>query len=70
MDERARFVLATPGQHELMAITTQDATGPLCDAVRALAGPPLVIGTAGAATALAAVHAERDNARYAGAMTG
>jgi len=59
------FVLATPGQHELMAITTQDATGPLRDAVRALPGPPLVIGTAGAAAALAAVHAERDNARYA-----
>jgi hypothetical protein len=59
------FVLATPAQHELMAITTQDATGPLRDAVRALPGPPLVIGTAGAAAALAAVHAERDNARYA-----
>jgi hypothetical protein len=59
------FVLATPGQHELMAITTRDATGPLRDAVRALPGPPLVIGTAGAAAALAAVHAERDNARYA-----
>ena len=59
------FVLATPGQHELMAITTRDATGPLRDAVRALPGPPLVIGRAGAAAALAAVHAERDNARYA-----
>jgi hypothetical protein len=59
------FVLATPGQRELMAITTQDATGPLRDAVRAWPGPPLVIGTAGAAAALAAVHAERDNARYA-----
>ena len=59
------FVLATPGKHELMAITTRDATGPLRDAVRALPGPPLVIGTAGAAAALAAVHAERDNARYA-----
>jgi PucR C-terminal helix-turn-helix domain len=59
------FVLATPGQHELMAITTRDATGPLRDAVRALPGPQLVIGTAGAAAALAAVHAERDNARYA-----
>jgi len=59
------FVLATPGQHELVAITTQDATGPLRDSVRAWPGPPLVIGTAGAATALAAVHAELDNARYA-----
>jgi len=60
-----RFVLATPGPHELVAITTQDATGPLRDAVRALPGPPLAIGTAGAAAALAAVHAELDNARYA-----
>jgi PucR C-terminal helix-turn-helix domain len=59
------FVLATPGQHELMAISTQDATGPLRDAVRALPGPPLIIGTAGAAAALEAVHAELDNARYA-----
>jgi hypothetical protein len=59
------FVLATPGQHELVAITTQDATGPLRDAVRALPGPPLVIGTAGAVAALEAVHAELDNARYA-----
>ena len=59
------FVLATPGQRELVAITTQDATGPLRDSVRAWPGPPLVIGTAGAAAALAAVHAELDNARYA-----
>jgi hypothetical protein len=59
------FVLTTPGQHELVAITTRDATGALRDAVRALPGPPLVIGTAGAAAALPAVHAELDNARYA-----
>jgi hypothetical protein len=59
------FVLATPGQHELMAVTTRDAAGPLRDAVRAVAGPPLVIGSAGAAGALEAVHAELDNARYA-----
>jgi len=45
-------VLATPGPHELIAITTRDATGPLRDTVRALPGPPLVIGTAGAAGAL------------------
>jgi sugar diacid utilization regulator len=37
----------------------------LTDAVRALPGPQLAIGTAGAAPQLAAVHAERDNARYA-----
>jgi hypothetical protein len=59
------FVLATPGQHELVAITTQDATGPMRDSVRAWPGPPLVIGTAGAAAALEAVHSELDNARYA-----
>jgi len=59
------FVLATPGQHELVAITTGDAAGPLRDAARALPGPQLVIGTAGAAVALEVVHAELDNARYA-----
>jgi hypothetical protein len=59
------FVLATPGPHELIAITTRDATGPLRDTVRALPGPPLVIGTAGAAAALEAVHAGLGNARYA-----
>jgi len=58
-------VLATPGQHELVAITTRDAAGPLRDAVRAVPGPPLVIGTAGAAAALEEVHAELDRARYA-----
>jgi len=59
------FVLATPGQHELVAITTGDAIPPLRDAARALPGPHLVIGTAGTAVALEAVHAELDNARYA-----
>lgn len=59
------FVLATPGEHELVAITTRDAIGPLCDAVRSLPGPQLVTGTAGAAMALEAVHAQLANARYA-----
>jgi hypothetical protein len=59
------FVVATPGRRELVAITTRDAAGPLRDAVRAVPGPPLVIGTAGAAAALEAVHAELDSARYA-----
>jgi hypothetical protein len=59
------FVLAAPGLGELVAITTRDAVGQLRDAVRAVPGPPLVIGTAGAATALEAVHAELDRARYA-----
>jgi hypothetical protein len=59
------FVLATPGRHELVAVTTQDAAGPLRDAVRARPGPQLVIGTAGPATTLETVHAGLDNARYA-----
>jgi hypothetical protein len=59
------FVLATPGRRELVAITTRAAAGPLRDAVRAWPGPPLVIGMAGAAAALEAVHAELDRARYA-----
>ena len=58
-------VLATPGQHELVAITTRDAAGSLRDAVRALPGPHLVIGVGGAAAELEAVGAELDNARYA-----
>jgi hypothetical protein len=60
-----RFVLASPRQDELIAITTRDATGVLRDAVRALPRPQPVIGTAAAAPRLAAVHAELDNARYA-----
>src|SRR5260221_319404 len=59
------FVLASPGQDELVAITTRDATGLLRGAVRAVAGPPLVIGTADAASTLAAVHARLNDARYA-----
>ena len=59
------FVLATPGQDELVAITTRDALGPLRDAVRVLPGPRLVVGTAGAALTLEAVHGELGNARYA-----
>jgi hypothetical protein len=64
------LVLATPGQHEIVAIITRDAAGPLRDAVRALPGPRLVIGTAGAAATLEALHAELDNARYAAEVAG
>jgi PucR C-terminal helix-turn-helix domain len=60
-----RFLLASPGQREMAAITTQDATGALRDAVRAVPGPRLVLGTAGAAPTLVTVHAELNNARYA-----
>jgi hypothetical protein len=59
------FVLASPGEDELVAFTTRDATLVLRNAVRALPGPQLVIGTAGAAPTLTAVHAELDNAHYA-----
>jgi sugar diacid utilization regulator len=48
-----------------VAVTTRDATAPLRHAVRALPGPPLVVGTAGTAVALQALHAELGNARYA-----
>jgi PucR C-terminal helix-turn-helix domain len=58
-------LLATPRQHELIAIAARDVTGPLRAAVRAWPGPQLAIGTAGAVVALEAVHAELDNARYA-----
>jgi hypothetical protein len=59
-----RFVLATPGQHELVAITTRGAVASLRDAVRALPGVPLVIGTAGAVMRMEEVHAELGNASY------
>jgi hypothetical protein len=59
------FVLASPGPHELLAITTRDAVGQLRQAVRALPRPHLVIGTAGAAAGLESVHAELGSARYA-----
>jgi hypothetical protein len=59
------FVLASPGEDELVAITTRDATGLLRGALGAVPGPPLVIGTAAAAGPLAAIRAEIGNARYA-----
>jgi sugar diacid utilization regulator len=58
------FVFATPGQHELVAITTREAVAPLREAVRTLPDPPLVIGVAGAIVRLEAVHFDLDNARY------
>ena len=59
------FVLATPTQQELVAITTQGAVGALRDAIRVLPGPQLVVGIAGRAASLEAVHARLDDARYA-----
>ena len=59
------LVLATPGDGELVAITTAGALAELCRAVRALPGPPLAVGTCGGATALADVHNNLGNAQYA-----
>ena len=43
------LVLASPGEDELVAITTAGALAELRRAVRALPGPPLVVGTCGGA---------------------
>lgn len=59
------LVLASPGEDELVAITTAGALAELRRAVRALPGPPLVVGTCGGGSALADVHASLGNARYA-----
>jgi hypothetical protein len=59
------LVLATPGDGELVAITTAGALPELRLAVRALPGAPLAVGTCGGATGLADVHASLGNAQYA-----
>ena len=59
------LVLATPGDGELVAITTDGALAELRQAVLALPGPPLAVGTCGGATGLADVHASLGNAQYA-----
>jgi PucR C-terminal helix-turn-helix domain len=59
------LVLATPGEGELVAITTAGALTELRRAVRSLPGPPLAVGTCGGAAALADVHASLGNAQYA-----
>jgi hypothetical protein len=59
------LMLATPGDGELVAITTDGALAELRQAVRALPGPPLAVGTCGGATELADVHASLVNAQYA-----
>ena len=58
-------VLASPGDGELVAITTADALADLRRSVLALSGPPLAVGTCGDAAALADVHASLGNAQYA-----
>jgi PucR C-terminal helix-turn-helix domain len=59
------LVLASPGEGELVAITTAGALAELRRSVRDLPGPPLAVGTWGGAAALADVHASLGNARYA-----
>ncbi|HEY1344430.1 MAG TPA: helix-turn-helix domain-containing protein [Streptosporangiaceae bacterium] len=59
------MVLASPGEGELVAITTAGALAGLRRAVRALPGPPLAVGTCGGTPALADVRASLGNAQYA-----
>jgi DNA-binding PucR family transcriptional regulator len=59
------LVLASPGEDELVAITTAGALAEVRRAVRALPRPPLVVGSCGGAATLADLHASLDNARYA-----
>jgi PucR-like helix-turn-helix protein/GAF domain-containing protein len=59
------LVLTSPGQGELVAVTTVGALAELRRVVRALPGPPLAVGTCGGAAALTDVHASLGNAQYA-----
>jgi hypothetical protein len=59
------LVLASPGEVELVAITTTSALAEVRQAVRALPGPPLAVGTCGGVAALADVHTSLGNAQYA-----
>lgn len=59
------MVLASPGEAELVAITTADALAGLRRVIRALPGPRLAAGTCAGGPALAGLHASLDNARYA-----
>jgi hypothetical protein len=59
------LVLASPGESELVAITTTGALAEMRRAVRALPGPPMAVGTCGGTAALADVHASLGNAQYA-----
>jgi hypothetical protein len=59
------LVLASPGEGELVAITTTGALAELHRAVLALPGPALAVGTCGGTAALADAHASLGNAQYA-----
>ncbi len=59
------LVLASPGEGELVAITTNGALAELRRVVRALPGPLLAVGTCGGTAALTDVHASLSNTQYA-----
>ncbi len=59
------LVLASPGEGEMVAITTAGALAELRRVIRALPGPPLAMGICCGAAALADVHASLGNAQYA-----
>lgn len=59
------MVLASPGEGELVAVTTAGALAELRRTIRTLPGLPLAVGTCGGAAALADVHASLGNAQYA-----
>jgi PucR C-terminal helix-turn-helix domain len=59
------LVLASPGEGELVAITTAGTLAELRRSVQALPGPPLAVGTCGGAVALKDVRASLGNAQYA-----
>ena len=59
------FVMASPSDHELVAVTTRDRIGLLRGALSAVPGPLLAMGTCSHAEKLEALHADLDNARYA-----
>lgn len=59
------LVLASPGEGELVAVTTAGALAELRRTIRTLPGLPLAVGTCGGAAALADVHASLGNAQYA-----
>ena len=64
------LVLATPGEGELVAITTTGALAEVRRAVRALPGSLLAVGTCGGTAALADVHASLPGADAAVSLAG
>ena len=58
-------VLASPGESDLVAITTVGALAEVRQAIRTLPGPQLAVGTCTGSGALTEVHASLSDARYA-----